>query len=605
MIRRSYIRYSFLGILVVLIAVALLTFKNLNNYTEEVKLVRHSNRVLTVVQEVMSSVRDAETGHRGYQLTRDTAYLQPYFSSLRSLPRQIAALDSLLVDDPIQSKRADTLENRIQNQFAIISQILANARRSSLYMDRYESALLAHGRKNMDEIRRLSDIITTQEQSKAQDRILSEDDFRTTAPIALLIYTLIALAAVTFLFTRVLDSLRRRDRAEERLHESIQNLRKEGLAREERELVLSEAEGLANMGSWKWYESTGHIAWSAGLYSIFEKAPDYHPTWDSFVEYVLPEDAQSVHRFFEMVKDRRERLECSFRISINGNFRYLLAVARPRQNPTTKQVDILGIILDQTEQRMNENQLKQFTSELQRSNQDLEQFAYVASHDLQEPLRKIRAFGDRLVAKYQEVLGEQGADYVSRMQSAAARMQVLIEELLSFSRVSRPLSFTDNLSAIEILNEVRDDLDARIKLEKATVIVGELPAVRGERSQLKRLFQNLISNGIKFHGPDRVPVVEVSGTIVKGQDVNAEFEIQLPNARYARFEVKDNGIGFDEKYLEKIFTIFQRLHGRTEFEGTGIGLAICRRIVANHNGFITARSVEHQGSVFIVILPID
>lgn len=605
MIRRSYIRYSFLGILIVLIAVALLTFMNLNNYTEEVKLVRHSNRVLTVVQEVMSSVRDAETGHRGYQLTRDTAYLQPYFSSLRLLPKQIAALDSLLADDPVQSKRADTLENRIQSQFSIISQILANARRSSLYMDRYESALLAHGRKNMDEIRRLSDLITTVEQSRAQDRILSEDDFRTTAPIALLIYTLVALAAVTFLFTRVLDSLRKRDRAEARLHESIQNLRREGLAREERELVLSEAEGLANVGSWKWYESSGHIVWSTGLYSIFAKAPDYQPTWESFVEYVLPEDAHAVHRFFESVKERRDRLECSFRIDINGHFRYLLAVARPRLNPTTKQVDILGIILDQTETRTNENQLKQFTAELQRSNQDLEQFAYVASHDLQEPLRKIRAFGDRLSSKYQSVLEAQGADYVARMQSAAARMQVLIEELLSFSRVSRPHAFTDRLDLNEILSEVRDDLDTQIKTEKAVLLIGDLPSIRGERSQLKRLFQNLISNGIKFHAPTQPPVVEVSGAVVRGQDVNAEFQVQLPNPRYARFEVKDNGIGFDEKYLEKIFTIFQRLHGRTEFEGTGIGLAICRRIVTNHNGFITARSAEQKGSVFIVILPID
>ena len=602
---RTYVRIFFLGILVVLISVALLTFSNLNNYTEEVRLIRHSNRVLTAIQTVMFSVRDAETGHRGYQLTRDTAYLEPYYASLRQLPQQTATLDSLLAGDEIQSQRVDTLENKIENQFAIISQILSNAKRSSLYMDRYESSLLAHGRNNMNLVRKLAQDITDHEEAKYRNLISNETDFRTTAPIALLLYTLVALAAVTFLFTRLLDSLRSRDQAEERLRESIQNLRKEGLAKEERELVLSEAETLANMGSWKWYESTGNFVWSAGLYPIFNKAPDTQPTWDSFVDHVHPEDRKAATEFFEAVKIRKNRLEMSYRIEVNGRFRYVMVVARPKENPGTHQVDILGIVLDHTEQKVYESQLKQFTAELQRSNQDLEQFAYVASHDLQEPLRKIRAFGDRLTTKYQARLEEQGSDYVARMQSAAARMQVLIEELLSFSRVSRPLNFSDNLDINEIIAEIRDDLEGQIKREKATLVAGSLPAIRGERSQIKRLFQNLISNGIKFHQNGKGTHVELTGTVVRGGDVQNEFNIQLPKLKYARIEVKDDGIGFDEKYLEKIFTIFQRLHGRTEYEGTGIGLAICRKIVGNHGGFITARSVENEGSSFIVILPID
>lgn len=602
---RTYVRIFFLGILVVLISVALLTFSNLNNYTEEVRLIRHSNQVLMAIQTVMSSVRDAETGHRGYQLTRDTTYLDPYFSSLRSLPSQIETLDSLLADDEAQSRRSDTLENKIEDQFAIISQILSNARRSSLYMDRYESSLLAHGKENMNQIRKIAQEITDHEEAKFRNMMSNEVDFRTTAPIALLLYTLVALAAVTFLFTRVLDSLRSRDHAEERLRESIQNLRREGLAREERELVLSEAETLANMGSWKWYESTGSIVWSTGLYPIFNIPPGTQPTWLSFLQHVHPEDRQAAQEFFENVKLRKARLETTYRIDIDGRFRYLLVVARPKENPGTHQVDILGIVHDLTEQKASESQLQQFTAELQRSNQDLEQFAYVASHDLQEPLRKIRAFGDRLTAKYQSKLEEQGADYVARMQSAAARMQVLIEELLSFSRVSRPEFLTENLDVNEIGIEIKDDLETAIRREGGTLTIGSLPPIKGERSQIKRLLQNLISNGLKFHKAGEAPHVEVTGAVVRGADVQNEFNVPLPKSRYARIEVKDNGIGFDEKYLEKIFTIFQRLHGRTEYEGTGIGLAICRKIVANHNGYITARSEENKGSVFIVILPID
>lgn len=602
---RTYVRIFFLGILVVLISVALLTFSNLNNYTEEVRLVRHSNRVLMAIQAVLSSVRDAETGHRGYQLTRDTTYLEPYYLSLRQLPDQIATLDSLLVGDDLQSNRADTLETKIENQFAIISQILSNARRSSLYMDRYESSLLAHGKSNMNSIRKLAQAITDHEEAKFRNLMSNETDFRTTAPIALLLYTLVALAAVTFLFTRVLDSLRSRDQAEERLRESIQNLRKEGLAREERELVLSEAETLANMGSWKWYESTGSIVWSIGLYPIFNKQLGTQATWNSFLENVHPEDKQVATEFFENVKLRKSRHELNYRIDVNGRFHHLMVVARPKENPGTHQVDILGIVLDLTEQKVNESQLEQFTAELQRSNQDLEQFAYVASHDLQEPLRKIRAFGDRLTAKYQSKLEEQGSDYVARMQSAAARMQVLIEELLSFSRVSRPGIFSENLDVNEIVAEIRDDLETQIRREKANLVIGKMPAIRGERSQIKRLLQNLISNSVKFHKNGKGSRVEVTGSVVRGGDAQSEFNVPLPKTKYARIEVSDDGIGFDEKYLEKIFTIFQRLHGRTEYEGTGIGLAICRKIVANHGGFITARSEENKGSVFIVILPID
>lgn len=602
---RTYVRIFFLGILVVLISVALLTFSNLNNYTDEVRLIRHSNRVILAIQTVMFSVRDAETGHRGYQLTRDTTYLEPYYASLRQLPVQIGTLDSLLSDDDIQSQRVDTLRNKIENQFAIISQILSNARRSSLYMDRYESSLLAHGKDNMNQVRKLAQEITDHEEAKFRGLISNENDFRTTAPIALLLYTLVALAAVTFLFTRVLDSLRSRDEAEERLKESILNLRREGLAREERELVLSEAEGLANMGSWKWYESTGNMAWSTGLYPIFNKTSGTQPTWDSFLQYVHPDDKVAVAEYFENVKLRKSRLEMSFRIDVNGRFRYVMVVARPKENPGTQQVDILGIVIDLTEQKVYESQLQQFTADLQRSNQDLEQFAYVASHDLQEPLRKIRAFGDRLTAKYQSILEEQGSDYVARMQSAAARMQVLIEELLSFSRVSRPANFTESLDVNEIVNEIKDDLEAQIRREKATLTIGPMPSIRGERSQIKRLLQNLISNGIKFHKNGMGANVEVSATVVRGGDAQNEFNVPLPKLKYARIEVKDDGIGFDEKYLEKIFTIFQRLHGRTEYEGTGIGLAICRKIVGNHGGFITARSEENKGSIFIVVLPID
>lgn len=604
--KNVFIRVLFLCIVIVLISVALLTFQNLNNYTEEVKAIRHSNAVRATLQDIMTSIRDAETGHRGFQLTRDTTYLNPYYNSLKALPAQISALDSLVAGDEMQAKHADTLELLIENQFSIISQILNNAARSSLYMDRYESSLLKHGKENMDEIRRISREIDGAEQELYLKRMSSETGFRELAPISLLVFTLVAISAVTFLFTRAYDALNKKGTAEDLLRENIKALKNEVLSREERELLLREAESLANLGSWKWFEHTGQLVCSDGLYILWERQRNGEATsWNDFVNNVYSEDRSMLEQFIRDAQTRKEQAQLNYRMEMHGRMKYLFMSVRPRENPQHKSTDILGIVMDITEQKVSEAQLKQFTSELQRSNQDLEQFAFVASHDLQEPLRKIRAFGDRLITKYRSTLEENGADYVMRMQSAAERMQRLIEELLSFSRVSRPAVLFEGLEVEEILREIVEDLDVQIRKENAVITFGKIPPIRGERSQIKRLLQNLISNGIKFHKPGHPPVVTITGQRVRNFEVLQQLGVQLQHQEYVKLEIKDEGIGFDEKYTDKIFNIFQRLHGRMEYEGTGIGLAICRKIVTNHGGFITARSIENAGSTFIVILPIE
>src|SRR5258706_2302124 len=227
-----YIRSLFLGIVTVLLAISLLTYRNLINYIDEVSLIRHSNKVLTAVQDVLSSIKDAETGHRGYQLTRDSIYLEPYFNSLKELPDQIKKLDSLLSYNARQSKKADTLNLLIENQFAIISQILSNAGRSSLYMDQFESNLLARGRENMTEVRAVAGRIIEEEEKTYEDRISRETKYRNTAPIALLAFTLIALIGMTFLFIRIVEALNKRRVAEDQLKENVEALRKEAAKRE-------------------------------------------------------------------------------------------------------------------------------------------------------------------------------------------------------------------------------------------------------------------------------------------------------------------------------------------------------------------------------------
>ncbi|MFC3116990.1 sensor histidine kinase [Cellvibrio fontiphilus] len=241
--------------------------------------------------------------------------------------------------------------------------------------------------------------------------------------------------------------------------------------------------------------------------------------------------------------------------------------------------------------------LLQYSEELQRSNRELEEFAFVASHDLQEPLRKIRAFGDRLQQKFSAELGEAGADYVARMQAASERMSALIDDLLSFSRVTtkqRPFIAVD---LNEIMHSVLDDLDFAIEDSGAQIHIDPLPIIDADGLQMTQVFMNLITNSLKFHLPDHRPVVTVTS------ESNVASPLADDNRHWCRLQFADQGIGFEAQYAERIFSLFQRLHGRDEYSGTGIGLALCRKIIERHGGSISAQSEPGEGAVFTILLP--
>jgi two-component system sensor kinase FixL len=267
-----------------------------------------------------------------------------------------------------------------------------------------------------------------------------------------------------------------------------------------------------------------------------------------------------------------------------------------------REMGAVVIFKDITERKRSEETLARKAAELTRSNAELEQFAYVASHDLQEPLRKIRAFGDRLKGKMDEGDIGEGRDYLERMQNAAARMQTLINNLLTFSRV---ISTTQPFVPVDlgaVTREVLGDLEVRIEQTKAKIEVGELPTIDADRMQMRQLIQNVIGNALKFQPPEASPVVKVTAEIVKQPFSNAAEP--TPDDEVCVLRIQDNGIGFDEKYMDKIFAMFGRLHGRTEYEGTGVGLAVCRRITERHSGTITATSKPGEGATFIIRMPV-
>lgn len=270
-----------------------------------------------------------------------------------------------------------------------------------------------------------------------------------------------------------------------------------------------------------------------------------------------------------------------------------------------QRIEILTILLSQAaislenarlfaERKAVEKTLKQYTAELERSNLELQNFAYISSHDLQEPLRKIQTFSDRFANSYQDQLDERGLDYLLRMQNAAARMQTLIQDLLAFARVSSQAKPMSTVDLALLVQDVLTTLETKLEETEATINVQHLPLIEADEAQMKQLFQNLISNALKFQQPDVKPEIHITYvTAVQPESKWPTYQIS----------VSDNGIGFDMKHAERIFDVFQRLHTRSDYPGTGVGLSICRKIVERHHGTIAVQSEPNQGTTFTLALP--
>jgi light-regulated signal transduction histidine kinase (bacteriophytochrome) len=276
------------------------------------------------------------------------------------------------------------------------------------------------------------------------------------------------------------------------------------------------------------------------------------------------------------------------------------------------------IVTDLTDEKANQLLLRQNNDRLAEANAALEvsnntlnmlnanlqQFAYVASHDLQEPLRKIQQFGNLLRLTYPDALGEQGADWLGRMESAAARMSILIRDLLAYSRLTVPVDVVVEQPLNAIVTDVLGVLDLPIRETGAVVDVADLGMVPADASQLGQVFQNLIGNALKFVKPGVPPRITVSRRNLRRADLPRLFQSATTHRHFCALRVTDNGIGFDAQQAERIFGTFQRLHGKNQYPGTGIGLAIVKRVVENHRGFVTAKSQPGEGATFTIYLPI-
>lgn len=362
-------------------------------------------------------------------------------------------------------------------------------------------------------------------------------------------------------------------------------------------------ENILQFGAYCYTFDTKEFSWSNGVYHILGiKSTNAVPAVSLFLKYIHREDIpQVLQEARESFAHKRPyRLEFSI-TNGQGIFKRIYAENFIKFNDQGEVLEYCGIIKDVTENYRFKKALEQKIEQLDKSNSNLQEFVYVASHDLQEPLRKISTFTERIDSKYRESLNEEGQSYLKRVLSSADNMQVLLEDLLDFSKLSFSEKRPEKVNLQNCINGVISDLELKIEESKTIVKCGEVPEIEAYPSQIRQLFSNLINNSIKFRKEHEAPVITIQCASVSHKDYP-----QLPlaeNKTYICITVEDNGIGFDEEFAERIFKIFQRLHGKAEYKGSGIGLAICKKIVDNHHGFIFANSRQNIGSNFTIILP--
>jgi PAS domain S-box-containing protein len=323
--------------------------------------------------------------------------------------------------------------------------------------------------------------------------------------------------------------------------------------------------------------------------SLLYNPDDYH---------LLPARKESNKNFQQV--DSMIQYECRMKSKDEG-WRWFLVreiVFKTDEQGTIKQ--ILGAALDISRRKEMEKTILQNTLQLEQSNASLEEFAYVASHDLKEPLRKISTFGDRLVATQMESLSPEGKLYLKKIVDASQRMQVMINDLLSISMITGNRAF-ENYSLQKILDETLQTLEYKIEQQNAIIRSDTLPEAKIIPAQFRQLFQNLLSNSLKFVRDDVQPLITIKYALASAHEM-VHYQL-APSSHYHKIEISDNGIGFENEFAGKIFAIFQRLHGRSEYEGSGIGLAICKKIVEHHGGIIYASGAPDKGATFTIILP--
>ncbi len=362
------------------------------------------------------------------------------------------------------------------------------------------------------------------------------------------------------------------------------------------------AERTGKFGSYRYNLRTGELSYSDNLYRIFgTEIGAFQPSLENFMDLVHPDDRPAVQQDAKRQFLQGNPWEHEYRLVRKDGQTIWVRGSTDKIVASDRNEYLIGTLQDITQEKMRERQLTENNAKLVEMNRELESFAYISSHDLQEPLRKIQTFASRIIEEEQSALSERAAGYFERIMNAAHRMQILIDDLLAYSRTNVEDRNFERVDLSDLIGEISEELSEDLQVYQAMIETGKLGQVTIIPFQFRQLLHNLIGNALKFSRPEKLPHIYITSESGTGSSLGVS---QLdPAARYSHIRFSDNGIGFPPEFADKIFEVFQRLHTREKYSGTGIGLSIVRKIVENHDGFITATGEPNKGATFDIYIP--
>ena len=629
---RMKLMAGFSAALPMMVIMGAMSFNSTVDLVDASNKVDHSHQVIRGLDLIESRLKDAETGQRGFVITGEDQYLEPFNVGIAELELELKNVRALTLDNPFQQRKLDIIEPLIQLRLKQLSETIILRRNAGFESARRVIARSDSGKQVMDELRSQVAIMQDEESRLHEQQKVDTASTSFTAKFTTFAGTITSffiLAIVAFFLSRNISipvaklgaaaaNIGQGDLETRVDVSSGDELGELGLSFNKMAEGLQQATARLEEGNRKLTQEVSERKRAEEEISSLARFPSENPgpiiriAGDGTILYsnaagqnLLPCQYSEVGRTTseDWCKITADGLASGTETSVEvhwGKRDFSFAVV---PIVDSGYVNLYG--RDITSRKRAEEELKILAANLEVSNRDLQDFASVASHDLQEPLRKILAFGDRLRSKCSDTLSEQGQDYLQRMMDAAQRMRDLIDDLLTLSRVSSQGNSNVPVDLAAVVEQVISDLEVAIEQSGGRIEVGELPTIDAGPTQMRQLLQNLISNALKFHKPDEPIVVKVKSRILDDYilDDDRDDAVGAGVAKMVELTVEDTGIGFDETYSDRIFKVFQRLHGRDQYSGTGLGLAVCRKIAERHNGTITAKSKPGQGAKFIVTLP--
>lgn len=588
--RRSSIRRKVLlgfGLMLAMLAVlGFVSYRSTREFIRSAEWVAHTREVMEIQERTQRHLMEMESGRRGFLITGDENQLRDFELAQSKVIDNFNALKAYTIDTPQQTLKLDRLLTLIQKNFTL-QQVEIDTRRNKGFTQSVEVFLQGASQQATQEIQKILADFDREQRQLLDERAQFTGLIGRATTITIMVgstFTLIAVLIATLMILRDVAARRRAEQALEMEHNLLRSI----VATIPDHLYVKDLDGHFILDNEAATEDRTH-----------KDGDEAH----TFFDYDSSEEGELGDHDRYVIESGQPILNREVQVLLeDGQETWMEMTKVPLCNGDSEVIGVVSISSDISDRKEAEHQLRHFAAQLESSNAELQNFASVASHDLQEPLRKIQAFGDRLRTKCGSMLSDQGLDYLERMQNAAQRMQVLIQDLLKLSRITSRAQPFAQCDLNVIVREVISDLEIAIEQSHAEVEVRPLPVIQADPLQMRQLFQNLIANALKFQRPGDLPrvIVEARTYRVKARDIPGV----APGEEICKVVVRDNGIGFDPKFADQIFVVFQRLHSRSEYEGTGIGLAVCRKITDRHGGTIMAKSAEGQGAAFIVTLPV-